>query len=61
MKTIKTLVSDIYNLFGSGHEPREENVNELAKAMATHVKAALAKREHKGTLRGSLIGTKCNR
>ena len=60
-KNIRTLVSDIYGLFGSGHEPREENVNELAKAMATHVKAALAKREHKGTLRGSLIGTKCNR
>lgn len=61
MKTIKTLVSDIYGLFGSGHQASPDNVKELAGAIATHVEYALKERDHKGTLRGSIIGTKCNR
>lgn len=61
MKTIKTLVSDIYSLFGSGHKASPDNVKELAAAMATHVENALAQREPRGTLRASIIGTQCKR
>lgn len=61
MKTIKTLVKDIYSLFGSGHKASPDNVRELADAIAGHVERSLAKREARGTLRGSIIGTKCKR
>lgn len=61
MKTIKTLVQDIYGLFGSGHKASPDNIKELAEAMAGHVERALAEHETKGTLRGSIIGTKCDR
>jgi hypothetical protein len=61
VKSIKTLVSDIYSLFGSGHKASPDNVKELAEAMATHVENAMAQREPKGTLRASIIGTKCKR
>lgn len=61
MKTIKTLVNDIYALFGSGHVAATDNVTELANAIAVHVTNALSKREPKGTLRASIIGTKCKR
>lgn len=58
---LSTLITDIYGLFGSGHEPSQADVDELAKAMANHVREAFKKREHRGTLRGSNIGTGCNR
>lgn len=61
MKTIRTLVKDIYGLFGSGHKATPEDVKELAEAMAVHVNNALATREPRGTLRASIIGTKCKR
>lgn len=61
MKTIETLVDDIYGLFGSGAEPAPEMVDDLGKSIALHVTEALKKREPKGFLRASLIGTKCSR
>lgn len=60
-KLITTLIDDIYGLFGSGQEPSQEAVDDLAKALANHVRNAMAKREPKGHLRGSVIGTECER
>ena len=60
-KQITSLIPDIYALFGSGHEPSQTDVDEFAKAMANHVREAFKKREHRGTLRGSNIGTRCDR
>ena len=60
-KQITTLVEDIYALFGSGHEPSQASIDEFAKAVAGHVTNAFKKREPKGTLRASNIGTKCGR
>lgn len=59
--SINTLVDDIYSLFGSGHTPKQEDIDEFAKAVAYHVTEAMKKREPRGTLRGSNIGTKCMR
>lgn len=61
MKLITTLIDDIYALFGSGQEPSQEAIDDFAKAVAEHVRNAMAKREPKGVLRGSIIGTECER
>jgi len=60
-KSIASLVEDIYGLFGSGHEPSQASIDEFAKAVGTHVKDAFKKREPKGTVRGSNVGTRCSR
>lgn len=63
-KSIETLVSDIYNLFGSGKEPSESNIDELGKVIAYHVANAFKKvdySERKGKLRGSRMGSNCDR
>lgn len=61
MKTIDTLRDDIYALFGSGHVPCSETIDQFSKAVAAHVVKAFAKREVKGELRASNIGTPCER
>lgn len=61
MKSINTVVKDIYSLFGSGHKATPEEVKELAESMCGHINNSLAAREPKGTLRASIIGTKCKR
>lgn len=61
MKTIYNLRDDIYSLFGSGHVPNEDNIIEFAHAVSNHVVKAFAKREVKGELRASNIGTPCQR
>lgn len=48
-------------MFGSGHKASPDDVKQLAEAMAVHVNNAMAAREPRGTLRGSVIGTKCRR
>jgi hypothetical protein len=58
---LDTLVNDIYSLFGSGREPDEARLEELGKAMALHVADAFKKREPDGRLRGSNMGTQCDR
>lgn len=60
-KQITTLIEDIYALFGSGHEPSQASIDAFAKAVGEHVKQSFKKREPKGIVRASNIGTKCNR
>lgn len=61
IKKLETIVSDIYGLFGSGKTPDQQDLDDLGKAMASHIATAFQVREPKGTLRASNIGTKCNR
>lgn len=59
---IETLVEDIYKLFGSGKQPVPEDLEELGKAMATHIAQAFeAPDPSKSCLRMSNIGTECVR
>lgn len=63
-KSVETLVDDIMALFGSGKEPSPERIEHLSKAIAYHVANAFKKRdysERKGSLRGSRIGSSCDR
>lgn len=60
-KKIDDLVQDIYALFGSGHKPDPEGVEELGKAIAGHIAQAFAVRENKKELRGSVMGERCAR
>lgn len=61
MTKLNTLVDDVYALFGSGKEPDPKDLDELGKAMATHISNAFKKREPKGELRASTLGTPCQR
>lgn len=61
MADISTVVDDVYSLFGSGKEPDQRDLDELGKAMATHIADAFKKREPRGELRASVIGTACKR
>lgn len=61
MKSIETLIPDIYALMGSGATVDQAALDHLGKAMAVHVANALAGREVRGELRGSSIGTQCDR
>ena len=47
MKTLDTLVDDVYDLFNPnhGHEPNEDNLNEFAENLKTLLRERLAKRE----------------
>lgn len=60
-KKIDDLVQDIYALFGSGHKPDPEGVEELGKAITGHIAQAFAVRENKKELRGSVMGERCAR
>lgn len=61
MKTLDNLVDDIYALFGSGKEPLPIDVEALSGVMSVHIANSFKKREPKGFLRGSLVGTGCDR
>lgn len=61
MPNLDTLVEDVYALFGSGKEPDPRDLDELGKAMASHIANAFKKREPKGELRASTLGTPCQR
>lgn len=58
MKTIDTLVEDIYELFNpkTKVELKEEDLNAFAKSVVSSVASALAGREDKRNLRLSMIG-----
>lgn len=47
MKTLSTLVDDVYSLFdpNHGHEPNEDNLNEFSENLKTLLRNRLAKRE----------------
>lgn len=61
-KTIDTLVEDVYSILGSGiAEPTDEQLDNLGKAIAAHVKRALRKEEPGPSVRPSSLGTKCDR
>lgn len=61
MASIDTLVEDIYKLLETGIEVTDEQADRFAKSIAETVKSALTKREARGTLRMSNIGTPCER
>ena len=64
MKTIDTLVDDIYNLFDDNTDwtPSEENINTFAHMLAKKIAARASQGpKEKGTLRMSNLGTPCDR
>lgn len=58
MKSIDTLVEDIYSLFANGHESNKSNVDSLGKTIAEVVNDRLAsyKTDRKSYLRLSMLG-----
>ena len=61
-RTLETLVEDVYSILGTGKVmPSDEELDELGKAIAGHVKRALAKAEPGPAVRPSSLGTKCDR
>ena len=62
IKSIDTLVEDVYSILGTGiAEPTEEQLDTLGKAIAEHVKNALRKPTPGPSIRPSSLGTKCDR
>lgn len=62
MKSIDTLIEDIYNLFSSEYAPDEHNVEIFAKRLANKIAYRINKdNNQKPTLRMSNIGTNCDR
>lgn len=61
MKTLDTLVSDIYSLFTEPHEFDQANVEEFGKRLATHISNRIADDRPSNTLRMSNLGTRCDR
>lgn len=57
----ETLVTDIYALMGSGHRPLDTALSHLGEAMAAHIARSMLPHEKRNTLRGSNIGTQCDR
>lgn len=61
-KTLDTLVEDVYSILGTGVvTPKDEDIEELGKAIASHVRNALAKPTVGPSIRPSSLGTKCDR
>ena len=60
-KTINTLVQDIYALFTEPHEFDEDNVENFARRLATHIKNRISDEKGKPGLRMSNLGTPCDR
>ena len=60
MKTIDTLVDDIYSLFDQGHDCSDENADKLGKEIATVIKDRLSSysKERESYLRFSNLGKK---
>jgi hypothetical protein len=61
LKTLDTLVKDIYALFTEPHEFDQANVEEFGKRLATHISNRIADERPSDTLRMSNLGTKCDR
>ncbi|MGD9682627.1 MAG: hypothetical protein AB7W16_15675 [Candidatus Obscuribacterales bacterium] len=61
MKSLDTLVEDIYDLVDEGLECTDEELSEFGKGVAEALANSLGRRENKKTLRMSNIGTPCNR
>jgi len=61
MKTLKTLVDDIYALFTEPHEFDEGNVEEFGRRLATHISNRISDEKSGDALRMSNLGTPCNR
>lgn len=62
--SVETLVPDIFSLFGSDKIPSQENIEKLGQVISYHVAEAFKKYDpltRKGLLRGSRIGTSCDR
>lgn len=62
VKTLETLVEDVYGILGTGTaQPTDEQLEALGKAIASHVKYALAKPEPGPSIRPSNLGLECDR
>jgi hypothetical protein len=61
MKSIDTLVEDIYGLFKEGFKFDRESVDAFAHNLANRLGNRLAEERGKATLRMSNLGTKCRR
>lgn len=61
MKSLDTLVSDIYALFTEPHDFDDSNVEEFGKRLASHIKNRIADEKPSNTLRMSNLGTRCDR
>ena len=61
MKSINTLVTDIYDLVSNPKGFSEGNVIEFGKALAQRLAERLSETRSKGTLRGSNLGKPCSR
>lgn len=61
VKTLDTLVSDIYALFTEPHEFNPGNVEDFGKRLATHISNRISDEKSGGYLRMSALGTQCDR
>lgn len=59
-KSIDTLVEDVYELLETGVDMTDDEVDDLGRMLGEAVRHSL-RREHKPTLRMSMIGQPCNR
>lgn len=61
VKTLDTLVPDIFKLFTEPHAFQDDNVEEFGKRLATHVKHRIEDERTANSLRMSNLGTRCDR
>jgi len=61
VKTLDTLVDDIYGLFTNPHEFDQNNVEEFGKRLATHISNRVSDEKTGDRLRMSSLGTRCDR
>jgi CRISPR/Cas system-associated exonuclease Cas4 (RecB family) len=61
VKTLSTLVDDIYGLFTKSHEFNQTNVEEFGKRLATHISNRVNDEKTGDRLRMSSLGTRCDR
>ena len=61
MKSLDTLVQDIYALFTEPHTFEQSNVEEFGKRLATHISNRVSDEKSSDSLRMSNLGTPCDR
>jgi hypothetical protein len=61
MKSITTVVQDVYDLLSSGKRIPEEQVDELGKSLTDMLKRRLSQKQEPRGLSMSSVGTKCKR
>lgn len=61
VKTLDTLVSDIYSLFTEPHDFNQDNVEAFGKRLAQHISNRISEERSGGYLRMSALGTRCDR